>query len=99
MGDPSDFREIEAEFARRFAGRLTSEPPAGVSGVNLSTQTWLGYVRVGDQSVEVSTGISLLGGGRIYGVTFPRLSDGSVDPRNDCYFSLDEVERALAVEP
>lgn len=93
---PDDWRVILPEFQARFDGRTVRSMPGNTwRGANLMTPDFLGYVRTADGDVvEVTTGIGF-GGGRVYGLTWARLDDGTVDPRDHCVFSLDDVEAAL----
>ena len=93
---PTDWRVIVPEFRERFASRIVKTMPHNTPrGANFVTPDFLGYVRTADGDVvEVTTGMGF-GGERIFGLTWARLDDGTVDPRDHCVFSLDDVEAAL----
>ncbi len=89
----TDWPTARAEFAR-LLGHLRTSQPTGLQGSNLMTQDVLGVIAVDDDVIEVSTGTEFRHE-RIYGVTYRRLPDGSCDPRDSVYLSLDEVLAAV----
>ena len=90
-----DWPTTEAKFAQLFPQATKRRGAMSPPGRNFVTPEVLGFVQVGDEGVEVSTGCIL--GDRLFGVTFPRLADGGADPRDTSASSLDEVAMILVV--
>jgi hypothetical protein len=63
-----DFPTTESTFYAMFGDVRTSKRPTGLDGVNFMTSDILGYVKVGGESVEISTGWFM--DHRIIGVTY-----------------------------
>jgi hypothetical protein len=92
---PLDHDAVVREFRARYR---TVTPGALIPGsANPLTPDLLGYVRTRDyEDVEVTTGEFL--SARVIGLVWPRLDDGSADPRDRCCHSWSEVATALAEE-
>jgi hypothetical protein len=90
---PTDYRVITADFEEMFGAYRTDERPAGLTGTNFMTPTWLGYVRIGGP-VEVTLGYGF-DNEPIFGLTWGRLADGSCDPRDRLVHSLNEAREYL----
>jgi hypothetical protein len=88
-----DWPTTVARFNKLFANVRTNEPTR-LGGPNFVTDEVLGkIVSPGGSTVEVSTGMFL--SQRVFGVTFPRLRDGSPDPRDQMCETLEEAHEVI----
>lgn len=92
--DPSDWPTCRAEFHRLFGHQLGRRQPGHPKGANFITNELLGFVEHDGTTVEVTTGWFL--DSRVYGLVWPRLPDGSPDPRDRMAGSLLEAQTILA---
>ena len=92
----ADWPTIRARVAERFDAHRTKLFITGVRGTNFMTPDYLATVLVGGEAVEITTGQGFCGE-RIFGVTWSRLPNGDVDPRDTVAFSLDEVAQAVGL--
>ncbi len=97
----ADWPTVVERYRSRFA-EVAHRGPAnlGTRGANFMTPDLLGFIRVNGEVIEISTGTGFQGE-RIFGVTWPRIQDGSLggqpDERDQCAFSLDEVAEITGV--
>ncbi len=86
--------ELVQEVYERLGAHAA--PSVRIPGVNPITPMLVGFFRDSSQDVfELSAGHDFGGVGWIFGITFPRCSDGSNDPRDCCVHSLDEALAAV----
>jgi hypothetical protein len=91
----TDWYALRDQYRERFQGRTTRKAPGLPGGRNFMTPELLGYVRAATgEACEIASGTDF-SHAFIIGVTYPKLADGSPDPRGRCCWSWAEVEDAL----
>lgn len=97
----ADWPTIVDRFRSRFSDVAhRGATNHGTKGANFMTPDLLGFIRVNGEIIEITTGTGFQGE-RIFGVTWPRIQDGSFggqpDERDQCAFSLDEVAEIVGL--